>query len=253
MGFTFAGLHSDQFRLKIMNITRPLTSGITTRTVKVPGRPGVYDMGIEVDELQISIDILLISRDLREIREQVRQIAAWLRNNDQLGKLIFDDEPDKYYMARMMDKTELEEVAWTGRGTIMFFAPDPMAYAVNDDQFTTTENKLTFQRKGTASSKPLLEIVGESSDMLSGFSIQMNDSQMNVIGSLAVHESLIIDSFYQTAYLVKADGTKKSVLDRLDRFDFPVTRPQAENQLTVEPIGNAHVNQLKIECRSCWY
>lgn len=253
MGFSFAGIHSDQHGLKVTDIQRSISPGIATKTVKVPGKAGVYDMGIEVDELRIPIDVLLIGGSLREIREQVRNIAAWLRNNDQLGELIFDDEPDKSYLVRMVDQTELEEIALTGRGTITFFAPDPMAYAVEDDVFTSSLNSLSFQRKGTAPSLPLIEITGESSGAPSGFDLWLNDYLMKFTGTLAAGETLVIDSYYKTAYVKKTDGTKQSALNGIDRLAFPVTLPGTENVLTVEPFGTAVFSNMKIHCRSCWY
>lgn len=253
MGFTFAGIHSDQYGLKVTEIKRSISPPISTKTVKVPGKVGVYDMGIEVDELQIPIDILLMGRNLSEIRELVRNMAAWLRNNDQLGKLIIDDEPDKFYLVRMVDQTELEEVAFTGRGTITFSASDPWAYAIEDDYFTSTLNTLSFQRKGTALSQPLIEVVGESSGIGNGFEIGLNDHQMKYIGTLGVGESLVIDSYHKTAYVKKIDGTHKSALNELDRLVFPSALPNVENILTVSPVGTAVYSSVSIQCRSCWY
>ena len=110
MGFTFAGIHSEQHGLRVLDVKRPISPGIAAKTVKVPGKAGVYDMGNEVDALHISVEVLLTGQTLREIRDRVRAVAAWLRNDDQTGMLTFDDEPDKAYTARLTDQTELEEM-----------------------------------------------------------------------------------------------------------------------------------------------
>lgn len=253
MGFTFAGKHSSQYRLKITNIQRSISPSISAKTVKVPGKAGVYSMGFEVDELQIPIEVLLVGRSLIEIREEVRSIAAWLRNNDQLGMLIFDDEPDKSYLVRMVEQTELEEMALTGRGTITFLAPDPMAYAVQDDFYTSSVERFSFQRKGTAPSHPLVEIVGVSNSGQNGFEIKLNDHSMKYIGTLGAGESLVIDSYDKTAYVKKVDGTKQNALNGMDRLEFPATIPQVENVLVVTPLGTATLTKWNLQCRSCWY
>lgn len=253
MGFTFAGVHSSEYGMKVLNIIRSLSPGISSKTVKIPGRAGVYDMGVEVDELPIPIEILFREASHREMREKVRRVAAWLRNQDQLGKLIFDDEPDKYYQVRLTDKTELEEIARSGRGTITFRASDPLAYAVNDDVFTSVTNELTFQRKGTAPSRPIIEIIGTSSGVRSGFQLQLNDRVLNYTGSLNTGETLVIDTYYQTAYIKRVDGRKQSALNGLDRVDFFSTLPARENVCRLTPFGTASFQRLTIRCHSCWY
>lgn len=253
MGFTFAGIHSSEFGIKVLNIQRSLSPGISSNTVKIPGRAGVYDMGVEVDELPIPIEVLFQEASLRDMREKVRRVAAWLRNQDQLGELIFDDEPDKYYQVRLIDKTELEEIARSGRGTITFTAPDPLAYAVEDDVFTTNKSQLTFQRKGTALSRPIVEITGVSSGVQSGFQLQLNDQVLTYTGTLNTGETLVIDSYYQTAYIKRVDGSKQSALNGLDRLDFPSTLPSVDNVCKVIPIGITTFQQLTIRCHSCWY
>lgn len=253
MGFTFAGVHSDQYGIKVLNITRPLSPRLQAQTVKRPGRAGVADMGVEVEELQISIDILLIGESLHEIRQRVRQIGAWLRNGEEKGTLVIDDEPDKMMTVRWVELAELEEVALTGRATLTFLAPDPLAYAVEDDAFTSAGKEIRFQRKGTAPSRPLIELGGEASGAESGFVIKLNDQSLTYTGSLASTEQLVLDSEYKTAYLRREDGSRESALNGLESLVFPLTRPGEENVLTVTPVGTATVNRLHIQCRSCWY
>ncbi|SFS75921.1 distal tail protein Dit [Marininema halotolerans] len=253
MGFTFAGIHSKQLGLKVMNITRSIAPGIRAKTVKVPGKAGVYDMGIEVDELQIPIEVLLMGKNALDIREQVRNLAAWLRQQQHLEELIFDDEPDKLYWARLVDETELDEIALSGKGTITFLIPDPLAYAIEDDTFTSSLNTLVFERKGTAPSQPIITIQGVSDGMESGFELSLNEQAMKYTGMLGEGETLVIDASSKTAYVIRVDQTKISALNGIDPLTFPVTDPLQENSLTVTPFGAATFTQMKIECGSCWY
>lgn len=252
MGFTFAGVHSSEYGIKVLNILRSLSPGISSKTVKIPGRAGVYDMGVEVDELPIPIEVLFREVSHRAMREKIRSVAAWLRNQDQLGELIFDDEPDKFYQVRLIDKTELEEIARSGRGTITFHASDPLAYAVEDDVFTSLTNEITFQRKGTAPSRPVIQITGVSNGVQSGFQLQLNDQVLNYTGALNTGETLVIDSYYQTAYIKRIDGSKQSALNGLDRLEFPDTLPAMDNVCRVTPFGTASFQSLTIQCQSCW-
>src|SRR5690606_6150208 len=90
-------------------------------------RRGVSDQGIEEGALEIKIEFTYRGEDRTDIRNHYRQLWAWLRNRGQLGELIFDEEPDKSYYARVIGMTELEEFIHISKGELTFFIPDPDA------------------------------------------------------------------------------------------------------------------------------
>ena len=134
--FQFDGQRSDiSFPyLKVLDIRRSILPAISDHLIKVPGRPGAYDMGREVEHLTFEVEVLIEAEDIPDLRNKVRQLAAWL-DTEEVKELIFSEEdgeatPDgapRKYMGRLTDKTDLEELIRYGKGTLTFLCPDPYA------------------------------------------------------------------------------------------------------------------------------
>ncbi|MFD1425508.1 distal tail protein Dit [Kroppenstedtia sanguinis] len=133
--FTFAGKHmTKDFGLRAKKIERSLGPSIDAITEKIPGRRGVSDQGIEEDALEIKVSFSYQALNAIDLRAHLRQVWAWLRNGGQLGELVFDDEPDLKYVARITGLTELEEIIARSEGEITFLIPDPDALGKMDEQ-----------------------------------------------------------------------------------------------------------------------
>ena len=133
--FTFAGKHlTRDFGLRAKKIQRTLGPRVEAITEKVPGRRGVADQGIEEDALEIKVTFLYQAPNVIELRNHLRYVWAWLRNGGQLGELIFDDEPDKTYIARVIGLTELDEIIARSEGELTFLIPDPDALGKTAEQ-----------------------------------------------------------------------------------------------------------------------
>lgn len=133
--FTFAGKHmTDDFGLRAKKIERTLGPEIEAITEKIPGRRGVSDQGIEEGALEIRVSFSYQALNVIDLRAHLRQVWAWLRNGGQLGELVFDDEPDLKYMARVVGLTELDEIIARSEGEITFLIPDPDALGKMDEQ-----------------------------------------------------------------------------------------------------------------------
>lgn len=249
-GFTFNNIYSVDKGLHVTNVERPILPPIISRTKAVADRHGVYYFGSQFDALPIPVEVVWRGTDAPNVQSIKRSLAAWLRPNG-LMKLVFDDEPEMYYMAVLTDQTELEQVVRIGRGEITFLCPDPFAYAITDDVFADPAGTITFTRQGTAESNPKIEITGTSSG--AGFTIDLNNTVINYTGSLASGETLVLDSDFVTAYIIQADGTQVSALNDIDSLDFPITLPEVNNSLVVTANGSSTLEEVKISCRSRWY
>ncbi|OYD06077.1 distal tail protein Dit, partial [Paludifilum halophilum] len=133
MGFSFAGVHNDQYRLKVLKTTRRILPPMNNHLISIPGSDGAYDYGFDYGELLIEVDILLFEESRAELRSRVRDLADWLGQKE-TKELVFDDEPNMTYFARLSDSTELEELIYAGKGTITFLCPKPFAYGPEKDQ-----------------------------------------------------------------------------------------------------------------------
>lgn len=131
--FTFDGKHSSELIDVVTDIRRRILPPVNNRTVDIPGSHGVYDYGFNFTGLEIQIDIMLIGSDYADLRAKVRNIAAWL-GQEEVKPLVFDDEPDKTYFARLSDSSELEEIIYSGSASLTFLCPDPFAYGPEKEQ-----------------------------------------------------------------------------------------------------------------------
>lgn len=78
------------------------------------------------DEKVISMPFIL-RYDLNKKR---RELAAALSSLTP-QKLIFSDEPDKYYLAIPNNYVNLDEINFLGKGTIEWLIPDGVAHAID--------------------------------------------------------------------------------------------------------------------------
>lgn len=133
--FTFAGKHlADDFGLTALDIQRSLGPAVEAITEKIPGRRGVSDQGIEEGALEITVPFYHKAPNMVDLRAHMRQVWAWLRNGGQMGELVFDDEPDLKYIARVVGLTELDELVSLTQGEVTFLIPDPDALGKMDEQ-----------------------------------------------------------------------------------------------------------------------
>lgn len=133
--FSFNSLESSVFKLVCKSVKRPLLPAARTNRVEVPGSSGAYDFGGQEYSLRtVTISITYIGTDYNELRTRAREIAAWLSTSD-WSKLVINDEPDKYYLAKVTSEIDLESLWESGRAEITFDC-QPFAYYYMDRVLT---------------------------------------------------------------------------------------------------------------------
>lgn len=122
-----------------------------SRQYEVEGRHGVVDFGGEVYDMRdISIKIVIHGAlSHTELRQKIRDVAYWLSGS---GNLIFDDEPEKAYTAKIISQISLEQFVTTGMATVVFRC-QPFAQTPNYSQVVNTSTSrptlLTVTSTGT--------------------------------------------------------------------------------------------------------
>lgn len=250
-GFRYHGTHSTELGLHVMNITRPLLPPIQTKTMTIPERHGSYYLGYQYEPLELRVEVLFVGQDLFALSSLKRRVAQWLSPEYGLQELIFDDEQDKKYQAVLQGTSDLEQILALGRGELTFLVPDPFAYAVEDDIFTFMElGSHQFERQGTETSFPLIELTGECTPA-DKLLVSLNDSRIAFSGNLGADDQLVLDSALMTAKIVKADGQVLSAINQLSSLSFPSTKP-GENRIELQAAGGANLRRATITCRSRW-
>lgn len=118
---TFKGKQSlKDFEITAKSVSRPILPTLRKREIVIPGMHGIYDFGSSTYENRI-ITVLLqfVGLSIPDLRLQARNIALWISGNS-YEKLTFDDEPDKYYLAKVYNAIGLDTFAKLGVCTVQF-------------------------------------------------------------------------------------------------------------------------------------
>jgi len=129
VGFDALDSYAD-FQIIAKSVDRPILPALRKREMAIPGKHGVYDFGLNTfDSRIISVLIQYIGATFNDLRLQARDIAAWLSQTS-YKELIFSDEPDKYYLAKIYDPVGLENFFRLGKATIQFECQPHALYVV---------------------------------------------------------------------------------------------------------------------------
>lgn len=233
-------------RVKVSDVRRPLLAPQRIASTGIEGKSSEVFHRKNSESYNIDIEFYVFSSTGLQLLSDLRDIAGDL-DTSKPAQLIFNDEPDKYVMA-IVEDTNIEKNGRHAIVTVSFKILDPYWYAITDDVFNyTTVGAKAFTRKGNAPSNPLVEIEGNSGS----YTIEANGSKMTFSGVLNAGEKLIIDSDLLTAYILKSDSSKVSVLNKLDVLDFPVLQ-KGDNDFTISVADGASLTNCKVVCNSRW-
>lgn len=125
--FSYKGISCRDFGIVSRSVNRSMLPALRGRTTEVYGKHGLIDYGNNNYGIrQISVHIGFSGSDFLAFRKKSREISAWLRSS-QWERLVFDDEPDKYYLARIYGAVPLDDLFRAGETDITFEC-QPFAY-----------------------------------------------------------------------------------------------------------------------------
>lgn len=96
---------------------------------------------------EITVGYKIVNPVNRELADQYNKLQSLLSCDE--GKLIFSDEPDKYWNASVQDITESK---------ITFYCSDPFKYSVVEKEIPISGNAFTIQNSGTVPASIRYEI-----------------------------------------------------------------------------------------------
>lgn len=127
--FEYNGVKSSEFKLVCKSVNRPLLPGIRQRKAEIYGKSGIIDYGGgDYTPKKITMRISYVGTSYTELRTRARDIAAWLSTN-QWARLIINDEPDKFYFARVINTIDPDTIKRMNRINVIFEC-QPFAYMV---------------------------------------------------------------------------------------------------------------------------
>jgi len=257
MGFTYNDIRSKDMGLKARLTSWQVCGDLRNFNTTIPGKYGVTDFGADLDYREISVSCNISPhKNFTSLVKTLDGISAWL-DPTSLHQLIFDEVPDRYFMARLNAKTDCKRlICFAGVFDLKFFCPDPFGYAVEDETYSIaeTDRPHTVTRlKGNVESLPLYVVRGISTpNSGSRIIINVNGTVISLLNAaLADGEALMIDTDKMTAWVEDANGnTLRNGLPYMEEIVFPVLRP-GDNTVSVT-VQNAVFASLDIRARSRW-
>ncbi|MFA2606304.1 distal tail protein Dit [Bacillus cereus] len=158
--FTFNNIRKDYISL-LMGFNRPVLAPVRRELLKVPHRPGGYLLNTVTEERQIDVPFIIKAKNQRDLQKIKEDLANWLMT-DQPCELVFDDEPDRTYLAVLDGSVNLEELVFRGKGILTFICPMPYKLgATKTSDFVqnwSTETTSYFNNDGSVEAPPIIEI-----------------------------------------------------------------------------------------------
>ncbi len=257
MGFIYNDISSQEMGLKARLLSWQVSGALRNFTNVIPGKYGVADFGADLDERKITVSCSVFPKGKFEHLVQILdEISVWLSPLEGLKQLIFDEVPDRYFMARLKDKVDCERVIRAaGRFELGFFCPDPFSYAVNDEIFTLTNtgSHTVTREHGNIESFPLFAVKGELVESSENWiTITVNGTNMKLVSAkLQEAETLVVDTGKMTAFVTNSDDlVLRNALPYLEELNFPPI--QVGDNTVVIQAENAILSELKIYTRSRW-
>lgn len=99
-GCSINGVHSSTLGIYMLTKSRPILPANNDSYLQVIGKAGSYlNPQQQVDRIE-QVEFSVLNPDLPSMKTSNRAIAAWLHSKDRV-RIIFDDEPDKYYWGKV--------------------------------------------------------------------------------------------------------------------------------------------------------
>lgn len=172
-GFTFANIHSSTYKLYVKSDNRTIAPTLRKNEFIIPGRDGSIDFGGNTyDTRLITMDLVLLKKTMEDLRQQAREIAQWFSRS---GMLVFDDELDKAYQAKVYNNIDIEEIRAYGRAKVTFEC-QPFAESLEYRQVNTTVTannaSIPLTVNGTRETCCIITIKNNGTNNISGITIR---------------------------------------------------------------------------------
>lgn len=192
---TFNGVNLSDYLVITQDFSRNLLPDKEIKTVSSGNSNGVQLQSTRFKEMTISMPFAM----LNTTTAKKRQLASIL-NVDEPKRLVFSDEPDKFYMAMPDESIEFSELFRYDEGTISWLCLEPYAFAIDEKSFNSSGNTITIQNDGTYPTPVNFDIENQSDN---GFVGIVNSDAIIQIGNpdevdgfdYTNQDSLIFNSF----------------------------------------------------------
>lgn len=165
--------------LIVTDLDRGILPEREDKTIKVPSRDGLLYVNKRNGIKKITMDFVL-RNDLIAKRRSLANIL----NQKEPQKLIFSDEPDRYWLAVPSGDINVSENRFIGRGTITWICYTPYAISLTPQKISGTKT-IRITNNGTAPAPLKVTIKSKSDNGFVGLSLttdKKEDTQLFQVG-----------------------------------------------------------------------
>ncbi|MEH6965349.1 distal tail protein Dit [Priestia megaterium] len=136
-----------------------LLPSITIDSIDVPQKSGSYFINKKYGVRTFSIPFTIVADDDVDVTYKADILSKWL-DYDEPQKLVFRDNPSRYYMAIINGNTDYTRSFQLGRGTLEFICYDPHAYGEEQEVTLTPQNEepVSVINDGNMDASPKIEM-----------------------------------------------------------------------------------------------
>lgn len=201
--FKFNGIKSSNRNIVLKGYKPIFLPALNAEYEQVPGRHGSVEFNDNTrQDVVIEADIAILGGSKQEVMANARAAEYWL---SQKGQLNFWDEPQRFYIGRIVNQIPLERTAAWGDVTLLFRC-EPFAYFIKsmaeeiilDDEIPICE-QITLDRATAVhqiTGPTTIEVENNGAFELEPF-IKIEGSFDNLaIGGLVINKALASDILY---------------------------------------------------------
>ncbi|AYP68835.1 hypothetical protein BpsM61_00061 [Bacillus phage vB_BpsM-61] len=157
-GYSLGGRHIHDYLVEMTDKDVPPAPPIKNNDEEQGGRDGGWDFGVQYLPKIITVDHYILAETKQERKDMIRSLAGITNPRKGSQELIFDDEPDKMYFARLNEQFALDkEVSSYSDFTLIYICYDPFTYST-EEYTRNISGSGTIDHEGTHVSRPVLVI-----------------------------------------------------------------------------------------------
>jgi len=245
MSITYKGVHLSDLSLDayVSSAGRNAGAPADNQFLSIAGRDGDYPV-IQDDRAKvITVLIRVHTASPAALRSALRALAGWLKTTkDEFNEpipepLIFDDEPDKRYMAFVENEIRAEDFVGSSDLLVSFVCPSPYAEALN-----TKTTGASSTNNGTVPTPPIITVTVSTS--MASLKVQLGTRYLLLGKALSNNDVVVFDKAKRLVTVNTVDA----------RGDLHYTRrwfdlPPGAFTITTDPVSGLSV---QVEFRERW-
>ncbi|PEW74000.1 phage tail protein [Bacillus thuringiensis] len=217
MSLTIDGKHISELNLQLLrDHQNPAAPSTRDSVMAIPGMHGAYDFGASLGVREFNLPVHLKLKDEYEtLSSAIRKVMAVFIDpygKPKTVKLIFDYEPDKYYMARYSGSIPINRLFSMGKFELPLTAYDPHAYSIAETDDITFDSDIPFESDitfdigdyGFAINTPQNINIDNFGSLVARPVIEISGTATNLTLTLN-SESFLFGSFSNASFLIDAE------------------------------------------------